>query len=40
MLQITSHPLDQVFEAMMEKRQDQIPNEGFLMTKKNKKKME
>jgi hypothetical protein len=38
MLQITSHPLGQVFEAMMEKRQDQIPDEGFLMTKKKKKK--
>jgi len=25
----TSHPLGQVFEAMMEKRQDQIPDEGF-----------
>jgi len=38
MLQITSHPLDQVFEAMMEKRQDQIPDEGFLMIKKRRKK--
>jgi hypothetical protein len=28
-----SHPLGQVFEAMMEKGQDQIPDEGFLMTK-------
>jgi hypothetical protein len=34
-LQIMSHPLGNVFffEAMMEKGQDQIPNEGFLMTK-------
>jgi hypothetical protein len=31
-------PLVQVFEAMMEKRQNQIPDEGFLMTKKKKKK--
>jgi len=38
MLQITSNPLVQVFEAMMEKRQDQIPDEGFLMTKKRRKK--
>jgi len=36
MLQITSHPLGQVFEAMMEKRQDQIPDDGFLMTKKRR----
>ena len=36
MLQITSNPLGQVFEAIMEKRQDQIPDEGFLMTKKKK----
>jgi hypothetical protein len=28
-----SHPLVNVFEAMMEKGQDQIPDEGFLMTK-------
>jgi len=28
-----SHPLGQVFEAMIEKREDQIPDEGFLMTK-------
>ena len=28
-----SHPLANVFEAMMEKGQDQIPDEGFLMTK-------
>jgi hypothetical protein len=27
-------PLGNVFEAMMEKGQDQIPDEGFLMTKK------
>ena len=40
MLQITSHPLGQVFEAMMEKQQDQIPDEGFLMTKKKEEKME
>ena len=26
-------PLGNVFEAMMEKGQDQIPDEGFLMTK-------
>ena len=38
MLQTTPHLLGQVFEAMMEKRQDQIPDEGFLMTKKKKKK--
>jgi hypothetical protein len=30
LFQMTSHP----FEAMMEKWQDQIPDEGFLMTKK------
>ena len=30
---MTSHPLGNVFEAMMAKGQDQIPNEGFLMTK-------
>jgi hypothetical protein len=29
--------LGQVFEAMMENRQDQIPDEGFLMTKKKSK---
>jgi hypothetical protein len=28
-----SHPLWKVFEGMMEKGQDQIPDEGFLMTK-------
>ena len=28
-----SHPLGNVFEAMMEKGQDQIPDDGFLMTK-------
>ena len=28
-----SHPLGNVFKAMMEKGQDQIPDEGFLMTK-------
>jgi hypothetical protein len=33
---MTSHPLVQVFEAMMEKRQ--IPNERFLMTKKKRRK--
>jgi hypothetical protein len=33
MLQMTSHPLGNVLEAMMEKEQDQIPDEGFLMTK-------
>jgi hypothetical protein len=38
MLQITSNPLGQVFEAMMENRQDQIPDEGFLMTKKRRRK--
>jgi hypothetical protein len=32
-LQLTSHPLRNVFEAMMEKGQDQILDEGFLMTK-------
>ena len=36
---LTSHPLGQVFEAMMEKRQDQIPNEGFLMTKIRRKRV-
>jgi hypothetical protein len=30
---MTSHPLGNVFEAMMEKGQDQIPDDGFLMTK-------
>ena len=35
---MTSHPLVQVFEAMMEKRQ--IPDERFLMTKKKEEKME
>jgi hypothetical protein len=30
---MTSHPLGNVFEVMMEKGQDQIPDEGFLMTK-------
>jgi len=30
---MTSHPLGKVFEAMMEKGQDQIPDEGSLMTK-------
>ena len=30
---MTSHPLGNVFEGMMEKGQDQIPDEGFLMTK-------
>jgi hypothetical protein len=34
MLQITSNLLGQVLEAIMEKRQDQIPDEEFLMTKK------
>jgi hypothetical protein len=33
---MTSHPLVQVFEAMMEKQQ--IPDERFLMTKKKEKK--
>jgi hypothetical protein len=37
MLQITSNLLGQVLEAIMEKRQDQIPDEEFLMTKKKKK---
>ena len=30
---MTSHPLGNVFEVMMDKGQDQIPDEGFLMTK-------
>jgi hypothetical protein len=30
---MTSHPLWNVFEAMMEKGQDQTPDEGFLITK-------
>ena len=30
---MTLHPLANVFEAMMEKGQDQIPDEEFLMTK-------
>jgi hypothetical protein len=30
---MTSHPLGNVFEAMMEKGQNQIPDEAFLMTK-------
>ena len=34
MLQMTSHPLGNVFEAVMEKRQDQIPDEGFLIKKR------
>jgi lipopolysaccharide biosynthesis regulator YciM len=38
MLQITSNPLVQVVEAMMENRQDQISDEGFLMTKKRRQK--
>jgi hypothetical protein len=33
MLQMASHPLGNVFEAMMEEGQDQIPDDGFLMTK-------
>jgi hypothetical protein len=37
---MTSNPLGQVFEAMIDKRQDQIPDEGFLITKKKKKKKE
>jgi hypothetical protein len=32
-LQMTSHLLGNVFEAIMEKEQDQIPDEGFFMTK-------
>jgi hypothetical protein len=35
---MTSQPLIQVFEAMMEKRQ--IPEERFLMTNKKEEKME
>ena len=31
---MTSHPLGNVFEAVMENGQDQIPDEGFLITKK------
>jgi hypothetical protein len=30
---MASHPLGNVFEAMMEGGQDQIPDDGFLMTK-------
>jgi hypothetical protein len=30
---MTSHPLGHGFETMIEKGQDQIPDEGFLMTK-------
>jgi hypothetical protein len=30
---MTSHLLGNVFEAIMEKEQDQIPDEGFFMTK-------
>jgi hypothetical protein len=30
---MTSHPIGQIFEAMMERWQDQIPDEWFLMTK-------
>jgi len=37
MPQMTSLQLGQFFEAMMENRQDQIPNEGFLMTEKIRK---
>jgi hypothetical protein len=33
MLQMKSHPLGNVFEAMMEKGQDQIPDEGGLPSK-------
>jgi hypothetical protein len=33
MLQMTSHPLGHSFETMMGKRQEQNPDEGFLMTK-------
>ena len=33
---MTSNTLGQVFEAMIDKRQDQIPDEGFLITKKEK----
>ena len=35
-LKSTSHPSGNVFEAMMEKGQDQILDEGFLMTKDKK----
>jgi hypothetical protein len=31
---MTSHLLGNVFEAMMENAQDQIPDEEFLITKK------
>jgi hypothetical protein len=31
---MTSHPSGKVFEGMMERHQDQIPDEGFLMTTK------
>ena len=30
---MTSHPLGNVFEAMLEKGQEQIPDEEFLTTK-------
>jgi hypothetical protein len=33
MLQMTSHPLGHSFETMMGKRQEQNPDEGFLMIK-------
>jgi hypothetical protein len=33
MLQMTSHPLGHSFETIMEKGQDQIPDEELLMTK-------
>jgi hypothetical protein len=34
MLQMMSNLLGNVFEAVMEKRQDQIPDEGFLIKKR------
>ena len=35
---MTSHPLVPFFKAMIEKRQDQIPDERFLKTEKKKNK--
>ena len=35
---MTSHPLGEDFKTMMEKRQDQITDEGFLKEKKKRRK--
>jgi len=36
MLQMTSHPLGHASEPVMEKREAQIPDEGFLIKKRKK----